>query len=102
MAFPFLFYITIGVIGYICFIIEHKRKIIINKNNNKFLIVEKALFRNCYKILKNINLDMVENAVLAFEGVRNQVHVWINGSFVAFRAGFSIPCNNSATGHEKE
>ena len=31
------------------------------------------------------------NAVLAFEGVRNQVHVWINGKFVAFRAGFSTP-----------
>ena len=30
-------------------------------------------------------------AVLAFEGVRNQVHVWINGKFVAFRAGFSTP-----------
>ena len=30
-------------------------------------------------------------AVLAFEGVRNQVHVWINGTFVAFRAGFSTP-----------
>ena len=30
-------------------------------------------------------------AVLAFEGVRNQVHVWINGEFVAFRAGFSVP-----------
>ena len=31
------------------------------------------------------------HAVLAFEGVRNQVHVWINGRFVAFRAGFSTP-----------
>ena len=31
------------------------------------------------------------DAVLAFEGVRNQVHVWINGKFVAFRAGFSTP-----------
>jgi len=30
-------------------------------------------------------------AVLAFEGVRNQVHAWINGTFVAFRAGFSTP-----------
>ena len=29
--------------------------------------------------------------VLAFEGVRNQVQVWINGRFVAFRAGFSTP-----------
>ena len=31
------------------------------------------------------------NSLLAFEGVRNQVHVWINGKFVAFRAGFSTP-----------
>ena len=31
------------------------------------------------------------DAVLAFEGVRNQVHVWINGRFIAFRAGFSTP-----------
>ena len=31
------------------------------------------------------------NSILAFEGVRNQVHVWINGRFVAFRAGFSTP-----------
>ena len=35
--------------------------------------------------------DNAPNAVLAFEGVRNQVHVWINGRFVAFRAGFSTP-----------
>ena len=31
------------------------------------------------------------DAVLAFEGVRNQVHVWINGRFIAFRAGLSTP-----------
>ena len=35
--------------------------------------------------------DQLPTAVLAFEGVRNQVHVWINGKFVAFRAGFSTP-----------
>ena len=38
----------------------------------------------------NPQLSTVD-AVLAFEGVRNQVHVWINGTFVAFRAGFSTP-----------
>ena len=58
----FLFFITIGVIGYISFIVEHKQKIIINRIDNKFLIMEKALFRNCYKVLKNINLDMIEYA----------------------------------------
>ena len=31
------------------------------------------------------------NAYLAFDCVRNQVHVWINGKFVAFRQGFSTP-----------
>ena len=35
--------------------------------------------------------DQLPAAVLAFEGVRNQVHAWINGTFVAFRAGFSTP-----------
>lgn len=31
------------------------------------------------------------NSILAFEGVRNQVHVWINGRFVAFRAVVDAP-----------
>ena len=30
-------------------------------------------------------------AYLAFDCVRNQVHVWMNGKFVAFRQGFSTP-----------
>ena len=31
------------------------------------------------------------SAYLAFDCVRNQVHVWVNGKFVAFRQGFSTP-----------
>ena len=52
----------------------------------------------CFYYRRTVELDMRRagdsapyHAVLAFEGVRNQVHVWINGSFVAFRAGFSTP-----------
>ena len=45
----------------------------------------------CFLYRRVVALDRTGPAVLAFEGVRNQVHVWINGRFVAFRAGFSTP-----------
>ena len=45
----------------------------------------------CFFYRRTVVLDRADAAVLAFEGVRNQVHVWINGRFVAFRAGFSTP-----------
>ena len=45
----------------------------------------------CFLYRRTVRLDRVGPAVLSFEGVRNQVHVWINGRFVAFRAGFSTP-----------
>ena len=45
----------------------------------------------CFYYRRTVELDRTGAAVLAFEGVRNQVHVWINGQFVAFRAGFSTP-----------
>ena len=45
----------------------------------------------CFIYRRSITLDIDDYAVLRFEGVRNQVHVWINGSFVGFRAGFSTP-----------
>ena len=45
----------------------------------------------CFYYRRTVVLDRTDAAVLAFEGVRNQVHVWINGQFVAFRAGFSTP-----------
>lgn len=38
-----------------------------------------------------VNLSTSGPAVLAFEGVRNQVHAWVNGKLVGFRAGFSTP-----------
>ncbi len=45
----------------------------------------------CFYYRRTVELERDGAAVLAFEGVRNQVHVWINGKFVAFRAGFSTP-----------
>jgi len=40
---------------------------------------------------RTVTLEHGGEALLRFEGVRNQVHVWINGKFVAFRQGFSTP-----------
>ena len=40
---------------------------------------------------RRVSLGRVRPAVLAFECVRNQVRVWVNGRFVAFRQGFSAP-----------
>lgn len=45
----------------------------------------------CFLYRRTVSLSRGGAAYLAFEGVRNQVHVWINGQFVAFRAGFSTP-----------
>ena len=45
----------------------------------------------CFFYRRHVELGRTGPAVLHFEGVRNQVHVWINGQFVAFRADFSIP-----------
>ena len=45
----------------------------------------------CFFYRRTFSLREARDAVLAFEGVRNQVHVWINGSFAGFRAGFSTP-----------
>ena len=45
----------------------------------------------CFFYRRHVVLGRTGPAVLHFEGVRNQVHVWINGQFVAFRAGFSTP-----------
>ena len=45
----------------------------------------------CFFYRRHVELGRTGPAVLHFEGVRNQVHVWINGQFVAFRAGFSTP-----------
>lgn len=46
----------------------------------------------CFFYRRKVTLSSVPgDAILAFEGVRNQVHVWINGHFAAFRQGFSTP-----------
>ena len=45
----------------------------------------------CFLYRRTVELGRSGPAVLRFEGVRNQVHVWVNGRFVAFRAGFSTP-----------
>ena len=45
----------------------------------------------CFYYRRTFEVSRKGPAVLRFEGVRNQVHVWINGRFVAFRAGFSTP-----------
>ena len=45
----------------------------------------------CFFYRRHVKLGRTGPAVLHFGGVRNQVHVWINGRFVAFRAGFSTP-----------
>ena len=45
----------------------------------------------CFYYRRTFESDRVGPAVLRFEGVRNQVHAWINGRFVKFRAGFSTP-----------
>ena len=40
---------------------------------------------------RTVELDRTGPAVLAFEGVRNQVYAWVNGRYVSFHAGFSTP-----------
>jgi len=45
----------------------------------------------CFFYRRYVELDRTGPAVLHFDGVRNQVRAWINGRFVAFRAGFSTP-----------
>jgi len=45
----------------------------------------------CFFYRRTVELAEAGPARLAFEGVRNQVHVWINGRFIAYHAGFSTP-----------
>ena len=40
---------------------------------------------------RHISLSRTRGASLAFEGVRNQVQVWVNGRFVECRRGYSTP-----------
>ena len=47
----------------------------------------------CFLYRRTFTLEKLPRrpAFLAFDCVRNQVHAWVNGSFVAFRQGFSTP-----------
>ena len=45
----------------------------------------------CFFYRRTVESPRSGSAVLRFEGVRNQVHAWINGRFIAFRSGFSTP-----------
>lgn len=47
----------------------------------------------CFIYRRTFTLEKLPRrpAFLAFDCVRNQVHAWVNGKFVAFRQGFSTP-----------
>ena len=47
----------------------------------------------CFLYRRSLALEKTPRgaAFLAFDCVRNQVHVWVNGKFAGFRAGFSTP-----------
>ena len=45
----------------------------------------------CFYYRRTVELERAGAAALRFEGVRNQVHAWVNGRFIAFRQGFSTP-----------
>ena len=47
----------------------------------------------CFLYRRTFTLEKLQRrpAFLAFDCVRNQVHAWVNGKFVAFRQGFSTP-----------
>ena len=46
----------------------------------------------CFLYRRRVTLERAPaRAVVAFEGVRNEVRVWANGTFVAARQGFSTP-----------
>ena len=46
----------------------------------------------CFLYRRMVRIESVPSAAfLAFEGVRNQVHVWVNGMFAGLHEGFSTP-----------
>ena len=45
----------------------------------------------CFLYRRTVRLERGGPAELAFTCVRNQVHAWVNGRFVAFHQGFSTP-----------
>lgn len=64
---PFDEAIAIIIMGPICamaLVVEHKKQLIFNRVANKFTIVEKALFRNEYKVNKQLSLDDITGATV--------------------------------------
>ena len=49
----------------------------------------------CFFYRRTMDLAETGPAVLAFEGVRNQVHVWINGSFAGVRGNHRLRAQTS-------
>lgn len=47
--------------------------------------------RGTFFYRRQLTLDRAADAVLAFEGVRNNLQVWINGAYVATHRGYSTP-----------
>ncbi|MGN0834052.1 MAG: sugar-binding domain-containing protein [Kiritimatiellia bacterium] len=47
--------------------------------------------RGTFFYRRRLTLERVADAVLAFEGVRNNLQVWINGAYVATHRGYSAP-----------
>jgi len=66
ILFPLLF----GSYSYMCFICEHKRQFLLNKETNKLLIIEKALFQNLHRVVFQLPLDKLKRVHLV-DGRRN-------------------------------
>ncbi|MBR2430220.1 hypothetical protein IKB17_01995 [bacterium] len=64
---PFNEAIGVVIMGPICalaLVIEHKKQLIFNREDNKFTIVEKALFRNEFKVIKQMQLSDITGATI--------------------------------------
>ena len=64
---PFDEAIAIIIMGPICalaLVIEHKKQLLFNREANKFTIVEKALFRNEFKVTKQMQLSDIIGATV--------------------------------------
>ena len=57
-------FLILGFISFLSCIVEHKIQLIFNREANKFTIVEKALFRNEYKVNKQLSLDDITGATV--------------------------------------
>ncbi len=72
---PFDEAIAIIIMGPICalaWVIEHKKQLLFNREANKFTIVEKALFRNEFKVIKRVPLNDITGATIHSYFSRNK------------------------------